>query len=140
MGEQLRDWRKHRDLFVILCTIKCCHLTDQKVSSLRKPESMGSQLHRCENLQLVQNCLCRIFWLTFFVCTPKRGFSSSVSDKESGNFCACMRKNKVRYTRGRGWFSFLCNFTLVRIILFLSCSINIYYSQQLRFLSNWTWR
>ena len=84
------------------CTIKCRHLTDQKVSSLRKLENMGSQLHRYENLQLVQNCLCWISWLTFFVCNPKRGFSSRVSGKKSGHFCACMKKNKVCYTWGRG--------------------------------------
>ena len=60
-GEQLRNLPWHRDFFVIFFTIKCRHLTDQKVSSLPKLESMGSQLHRCDNLQLMQNCFCRIF-------------------------------------------------------------------------------
>ena len=119
---------KNAGVFVIFCTIKCCHRTDQKVSSLRKLDSMGNQLHHCNNLQLVQNCFCRIFWLTFFVCL--------VSAKKSGDFCASTRKSNVCYTRGTRWFSlvFLCprfaraQLQLVRIILFLPCSINIYYT------------
>ena len=63
------------------CTIKCRHLADQKVSSLRKLESMGSQLHCCDNLQLVQNFLLSNL-LTFFVRTRRVRFSSSVSGKK----------------------------------------------------------
>ena len=92
------------------CTIKCRHLTDQKVNSLRKLESMGNQLYR-------ENLLCRIFWLIFFVFTPKRGFSFRVSGKKSGHFCACMRKNKVCYTGGRGWFSLVFCSLIVKYLL-----------------------
>ena len=77
-----------------------CVSTEQKLSLVRKLKSMGSQLHRCENLQLVQNCLCRIFLVVY----PKKGISFPRFRQKSGHFCACMRKNKVCYTGGRGWF------------------------------------
>ena len=105
--------------FVIFCTIKCHHLTNQKISSLRKLKSMGIQLHRCDNLQLVQNCLCRIFWLTFFVCFiwgKKVAISVHAWEKimyatreEHDDFhsCFCALASLVR------------NFTLLRIIIIL---------------------
>ena len=121
--------------FCHFCTIKCRHLTDQKVNSLRKLESMGSQLHRCESLQLVMNCFCRIFWLTFFVCTPKREFSSRVLGKRVAISVHAWEKIKYATRKeqddSHSWFcasaSLVHNFTLVRIILFLPGSINIYY-------------
>ena len=70
------------DFLGIFCTIKCRHLTDQKTSLLRKLESMGIQLHRPDNLQLVQNCLCRIFWLNFLQLSsdqPKKHYRTSKS-------------------------------------------------------------
>ena len=91
------------------------------------PSIFAIQLHRCDNLQLVRNCLCQIFWLTFFVCFDS-GKKVAISvhawkkimyatQEEHGNShsCFCALASLVR------------NFTLVRIILFLPCSINIYF-------------
>ena len=55
---------------------------------------------------------------------PKRGIFFPHFRQESDHFCTYMWKNKVCYTGGRGWFSFVF---FVRIILFNPCTINIYF-------------
>ena len=64
---------------------------------------------------------------------PNKGFSSRVSGKKSGHFCACMRTNKVCYTGGTRWFSPV-SLTLLFSSLslpFSPCSINVYFLQKL---------
>ena len=88
---------------------------------------MGIQLHRCDNLQLVQNCLSRIFWLKFFVCfVSGKKVVISVHAWEKIMY-ATREEHNDSHSCFCALASLVHNFTLVRIIFFLPCSINIYY-------------
>ena len=75
-------------------------------------------------------------WITlaFFVCTPKKGFFSRVSGKKVA--ISMHAREKIKYAAQEeqddshscfcALASLVRDFTLLRIILFLPCSINIY--------------
>ena len=92
MREQLRNLRQRRDFFVNFCNIKCRHLKGPKGKFVAKTRKYGQPTS-----SLWKPIIGAKFFLsnllTFFACTPKRGFSSRVSDKRSGHFCACKSKN-----------------------------------------------
>ena len=93
----------------------------QPTSSSWKP-TIGAEL----SLSNLLNDIFRVY--------PKKGIFFPRFRKKSGHFCACIRKNKVCYTGGRGWFWLVwscaramrgCKNTSENQPL-LSCNINVY--------------
>ena len=77
--------------FIIFCSIQCRHLTDQKVSSLRKLESIGQPTSSLWKPTIGVKLALSNLLTDIFHEYPKKGIFFPRFRQKSHHFCACMK-------------------------------------------------